>query len=72
MAKKKQISRKPPNVGQWFTRRHKKKSYTMTVVNTLDGVKYEVAGKLFSSPSSAAKYVAGYWENGYSFGKWID
>jgi len=67
MKARKKIIRNPPEIGRQFTHRAKGKIFTMTVVQTADGIRYKVEGKVFGSPSSAAKYIAGHEENGYEY-----
>jgi hypothetical protein len=68
MPTRKKIVRKLPEVGQKFS--HKLRGgliKDMVVVKTKDGQAYKVDGKVFSSPSAAAKFLTGYEENGYKF-----
>jgi hypothetical protein len=67
MTTRRKIARKPPEVGRKFTHKFKDKVFTMTVVRTDKGIGYEVKGRVFGSPSTAAKHVSGHEENGYDY-----
>jgi hypothetical protein len=67
MTTRRKIPRKPPKVGCKFAHQFKGKVVTMTIVGTRDGIGYEVRGKVFGSPSTAAKHISGHEENGYRF-----
>lgn len=63
-AKKK---RKAPQVGTTFSKTYKGRKYSLKVVRTGDGVRYELGGKVFSSLSGAAKSITLSEVNGWVF-----
>lgn len=65
MPKKK--SHDVPKVGKTFSRVFKGKKYSMSVVKKGEGIGYEVGGKVFRSPSAAAKSVTSHAVNGWVF-----
>jgi len=64
---KKKIDRKPPTVGLIIKRKFKNKIHTMRVVETEEGIGYEVDGEVFNSPSSAARKITVHPVNGWRF-----
>ncbi len=65
MAKRK--PRPQPPIGTECTRRHKGKTFTMTVVSTDGGLGYRVGRKVFSTPTAAAKSITNTEVNGWVF-----
>jgi hypothetical protein len=61
--------RTKPKVGLEFVREYKGKTYKLKVVKTEGGVGYELAGKVFTSPSTAAKSITKSEINGWKFWK---
>ena len=51
--------RKQPEVGQVFQHRYQGTLYTLSVVPTTDGIGYELLGKVYRSPTAAAKALVG-------------
>lgn len=64
-----QSSRPKPKVGEVFHHTFKGVVYTMTVVQTEEGIGYSVNGTIYFSPTTAAKAVVGKNEsvNGWKF-----
>ena len=56
MAKK---ARKEPQVGEVFRHRYRREDFTLTVVETEDGIGYELLGVIYRSPTAAAKAIVG-------------
>jgi hypothetical protein len=50
---------KQPKVGEFFEHRYKGTLYRLNVVQTDNGLAYELLGKVYSSPTAAAKSVVG-------------
>jgi hypothetical protein len=59
--------RKPPKIGTKYERAYKGTTYTMTVVDARPGVAYSVGGKVYASPTGAAKAVTKTEVNGWDF-----
>jgi hypothetical protein len=57
----------PPPPGKEFKHTFKGVSHTMTVVSEGGRTMYRVGGRVFKSPSAAAKSVAGHAVNGWKF-----
>lgn len=55
----KRLLRKDPEVGRRFQHRYKGTMYVLTVVKTSDGIGYELLGKIYQSPTAAAKALVG-------------
>jgi hypothetical protein len=55
----KKPERKEPEVGRQFQHRYKGDLYTLTVVETDDGIGYELMGEVYRSPTAAAKALVG-------------
>ncbi len=56
MAKK---ERNLPQVGTNFTKKYKGNEYTMSVIENNGKIKYRISGRVYDSPSAAAKAVIG-------------
>lgn len=52
-------TRKVPEIGSVFQHRYKGTLYTLTVVETDSGVGFEMQGKIYQSPTAAAKALVG-------------
>ena len=66
--------RRQPIPGEQFQRRYKGESYTLTVIETPEGIRYrieEYPDEIFTSPTTAAKFLVpdGQSINGRSFWK---
>lgn len=59
--------RKPPKVGTSFERSFAEKHYTLKVVSTSDGIAYELNGRIYKTPTTAAKTITKYEVNGWLF-----
>lgn len=51
--------RREPEVGEVFQHRYNGTMYTLTVVSTETGIGYELLGKIYNSPTAAAKAIVG-------------
>lgn len=60
-------SRPHPSVGSEFERKYEEKLFRMKVVEVDGRVCYEVAGKVYASPSSAASSITKGSVNGWKF-----
>jgi hypothetical protein len=60
---------KTPPIGASFETIFNRKKYRLTVVSTPRGVCYEVEGRIFKSPSGAAKSITKNNVNGWKFWK---
>jgi hypothetical protein len=58
---------KVPKVGAKFQKTFKERKYRLTVVTIPNGIGYEVGGKVFKSPSAAARSIARTAVNGWKF-----
>ena len=67
MGKAKQ--RKVPKIGAIFVRKYRKHEYRMEVVEKDGETGFKVGGKIFGSPSGAARHVTGGETNGWRFWK---
>ena len=65
----KRKKRELPKVGSLFERIHGGKAYKLKVVATSGGVAYELARRVFKSPTAAAKSIVKYEINGWVFWK---
>jgi hypothetical protein len=59
--------RKPPQIGKTYTKVFKGESYTVKVVPADSGVAYSTGGKIFNTPTAAAKSITKYEINGWVF-----
>ncbi len=55
----KRTKRNDPEVGRTFQHRYKGEMYTLTVVETDDGIGYELMGTVYRSPTAAAHALVG-------------
>jgi hypothetical protein len=65
MAKRK--IHKPPTVGKLYKGKHKGILYNMTAVATKEGIQYRMSGRLFKTPTAAAKSITRFEVNGWKF-----
>lgn len=63
----KRRTRRPPKVGMTFRRRYKGRLYHVRIVRTRGRVGYQVRGKLYATPTAAAKSITGTDVNGWTF-----
>lgn len=61
--------RSNPKVGSEFVKNYKGKAFKLKVVKTESGIGFEVAGTVYSSPSTAAKSFTRSEVNGWKFWK---
>lgn len=61
------IERKTPKVGVLLEGTFAKKHYTLKVVQTADGLGYELNGKIYKTPTAAAKSITKFEVNGWRF-----
>ena len=59
--------RQPPPVGSKYKKVYRGNRITMIVVSTDKGVGFKVGGKVYASPSGAAKSITGGEVNGWRF-----
>lgn len=59
--------REPPEVGGTFERTYKAKVYRLRIVRVEGGVGFKLGGKLYQTPTAAAKAVVGRDVNGWVF-----
>jgi hypothetical protein len=60
-------TRRTPKPGTKFVRKYKRQTYNLKVVKANGGVGYDLNGKLYSSPSGAAKSLTRNETNGWKF-----
>ncbi len=60
-------NRSVPEDGTLCVKTYKKVKYTMRVIRTETGIAYKLGGKIYSSPSSAAKSITKSEVNGWVF-----
>ena len=58
-----------PKVGTVFTKKFDGKTYSLKIVNSSSGVAYELNGRVFSTPTAAAKSITHHEVNGWKFWK---
>ena len=61
--------RTTPTAGSVYERNFAGKTYRLKVVKSSDGVAYEVSGRIFKTPSAAAKSIVKQEVNGWRFWK---
>jgi hypothetical protein len=64
---RKKIQHKLPKPGTAFERKWRDKSYRLQVVEKNGTLAYEVGGRIFSTPSAAAKSITKQEVNGWRF-----
>jgi hypothetical protein len=67
MPKGKRKERKLPKAGMIFTKRHKGKDYSLTVIEIDGQIKYKIGKNVFNSPTAAAQSLVKYNINGWAF-----
>lgn len=63
----KTIKWKTPPVGSIFKRDFAGKQHTLKVMNSPSGIIYELDGRIFKTPTAAAKSLTKYEVNGWKF-----
>lgn len=61
------IERKVPLVGQTFERTFSGKSYKLKVVPAGEGLAFELNGRIYKTPTAAAKAITKFEVNGWRF-----